>query len=64
MLSWLKRILRRFFRKRVKPVKNPKHIELVGGGFVPAPDYMCVKMDMFENKNGKGKKVSNKRKVE
>jgi len=56
----------RFFHRKLKPVKNPKRIELVGGGFVPAPEYMCVKMNSFgdNKKDGKGKKVSNKRKME
>jgi hypothetical protein len=32
-------------------VKNPKQTELVGGGYVPAPDYMCVKINDFKEKD-------------
>ena len=50
MLNLLRRIWKKIFRRKPKPVKNPKQIELVAGGFVPAPDYMCVKADDFETK--------------
>lgn len=51
MLNWLRRIWKKIFSRKPRPVKNPKQIELVAGGFVPAPDYMCVNVDDFETKD-------------
>lgn len=58
MLNWLRRIWKKVFSRKQKPVKNPKQIELVAGGFVPAPEYMCINLDEFKDKDGKKKSKS------
>ena len=55
--SWLKKI---FLKKKLKPNKNPKHVELVAGGFIKAPEQYCVKIKDFNKNNDDTKK----RKVE
>lgn len=37
-----KRLFKKIFRRGVKP-RNPKEIELVADGFVPASDFLCYK---------------------
>lgn len=54
MLSWLKRVFKKLKKKSVKPIKNPKEIEIVCQGFYPAPDVVCVSHKMNEkDENGK-----------
>lgn len=55
--SWLKKI---FCKKKLKPNKNPKQVELVAGGFTKAPEQYCVKIKEFNTDNNDTKK----RKVE
>ena len=58
MLNWLRKLWQRLFHKRLK-AKNVEPIELVAGGFMKAPDYMCVGKDGFDRKevkNGHTKK--------
>ena len=55
--SWLKKI---FCKKKLKPNKNPKHVELVAGGFIKAPEQYCVNIKEFNTDNNDTKK----RKVE
>ena len=55
--SWLKKI---FCKKKLKPNKNPKHVELVAGGFIKAPEQYCVNIKEFNIDDNDTKK----RKVE
>lgn len=39
------KLIRRLFRKRLKPKKGIIEKEVVAGGFVGAGDYLCIKDD-------------------
>lgn len=42
MLKWLKKIWKRIFKKnKLKPIKNPKYIDIVCQGYFSAPDAQC-----------------------
>lgn len=42
LIKIIKNKWKRIFRKRLKANKHPKIIEIVAGGYVSAPDYMCT----------------------
>ena len=56
--DWLRKI---FFKKKLRPNKNPKQVELVAGGFVKAPDQYCLNIKDFNTTDSNDTK---KRKVE
>ena len=47
MIKRIRKWLKNLFKKKLKPVNNPKVIELVAGGYFAAPDHYCVKIDQL-----------------